>query len=150
MSAIENSIRIDAAPPQVWAVLADLEAVAHYNPLISAARRTSPNTAGVGASRHCDLIPKGWVKERVIAWEPVSAIEMELVESQWPVSFMKWRTMLAPEGTGTRVSQLMEYRVKFGVLGKLLDVLVMKRKLHKSIDEIFVNLKNYVERNRTA
>ena len=98
-----------------------------------------------GLSRHCDLKPKGWVKERVIAWELHEAITMELYESQWPLEFMRWRTVIAPDGAGTRVSQQMEYQVKFGLLGALMDKLVMRRKLNQTLSEVFVSLKRFVE-----
>jgi hypothetical protein len=39
----------------------------------------------------------------------------------------------------------MEYRLKFGVLGRLMDVLIMRRKLDRTISEIFASLKRYIE-----
>ena len=81
MTQLQHAIRIAASPESVWAVLADLEAVQHYNSGVKHAKYISAEREGIGASRHCDLNPKGWVKERVIAWEPQRAVTMELYES---------------------------------------------------------------------
>jgi carbon monoxide dehydrogenase subunit G len=145
MTQLHHEIHIAAPLEKVWAVLADLEAVQHYNAGVKHTKYISTVREGVGASRHCDLKPKGWVKERVIAWEPHKAVTMELYESQWPLEFMRWRTALAPDGAGTRVSQQMEYQVKFGLLGALLDKLVMRRKLDQTLAEVFVGLKQFIE-----
>jgi uncharacterized protein YndB with AHSA1/START domain len=145
MTQLQHEIHVDAPPEKVWAVLADLEAVQHYNPGVKHAKYASTLREGVGASRHCDLKPKGWVKERVIAWEPQKAVSMELYESQWPLKFMRWRTVLAPDGAGTRITQQMEYQVKFGFLGGLLDRLVMRHKLDQTVAEVFVGLKRFIE-----
>ena len=146
MTQLNHEIRIAAPPGKVWAVLADLEAVSHYNPGVKHARYTSSVREGVGASRHCDLNQKGWVKERVIAWEPRKAMTMELYESQWPLKFMRWRTAIAPDGMGTRVTQEMEYQVKFGLLGRLMDKLIMQRKLDQTLARVFISLKRFVEK----
>lgn len=145
MTVLTHEIQIDVPPERVWPVLADLEAVQHYNPGVARARYITGQREGIGASRQCDLRPKGWVKERVIGWEPNQAVTLELYESQWPVEFMRWRTAVRPESAGTRVTQRMEYRLKFGVLGRLMDVLIMRRKLDRTISEIFASLKRYIE-----
>ncbi|MEW6684333.1 MAG: DNA-3-methyladenine glycosylase I [Nitrospirota bacterium] len=150
MSELHHTITINALPGKVWNVLADLEAVQRYNPTVSRAQYISSNKEGLGASRQCDLKPKGVVKERVIAWEPNHAIALELYESPWPLVFMRWRTEVKPEGAGTVVSQRMEYRVKFGVLGALMDRLVMRRTLDRTIADVFVGLKRFVETGEQA
>ncbi|MEM3208097.1 MAG: hypothetical protein QXQ87_08745 [Halobacteria archaeon] len=66
-------------------------------------------------------------------------------ESSWPLAFMRWRTELSPDGAGTRLAQEMEYRLKFGPLGRLLDALVLKRKLDKGVADILQALKRFVE-----
>ncbi|MBI3992726.1 MAG: SRPBCC family protein, partial [Candidatus Lambdaproteobacteria bacterium] len=93
----------------------------------------------------CELKPKGWVEERVWAWNPPRAIGLEVAASEWPLVFMKWTTELQPEGAATAVSQELEYRLKFGLLGHLMDALMMRRKLDAGIDDIFAGLKRYVE-----
>jgi uncharacterized protein YndB with AHSA1/START domain len=145
MGTLHHEIRIDAPVAAVWRVLADIEAVQHYNPTVASARCTSSAREGLGATRHCDLKPKGWVKERVTVWEAGRSLGLDVAESEWPIVFMRWRTDLSAEGSGTLVVQDLDYKVKFGPLGRLLDGLVMRRKLDRGVSEVFAGLKRYVE-----
>ncbi len=97
----------------MWALLSDLEAVQHYNPTVRAAAVQGSQRAGVGATRACDLKPKGRVVERVTHWE-----------------------------------QELEYKVKFGPAGWLLDRLVMKRKLTATLDDVFAALVKHAENGK--
>ncbi len=145
MSKIENEIRVNCEPEQVWRVLADLESVQSYNPTVRLAEICGEPRTGVGATRRCELEPSGAVTERVTHWEEGTAIGLEVIVSDWPIVFMRWVTRLEPEAGQTRISQQLEYQVKFGPLGWLLDKLVMRRKLRSTLDEVFERLKTHAE-----
>jgi len=145
MTILNHEIHIAASPEKVWTILSDLTSVQFYNPDVASARFASKQKEGVGASRECNLRPKGAVTERVTVWEPKSSLGLEVTKSDWPIVFMKWQTNLAPDNGGTRLSQDIEYQLKFGVIGRLMDSLVMRRKLDNAIREVFSNLKRYVE-----
>ena len=142
MTTLRHEIRIEAPVDAVWrAIGEDLTAVQHYNRMVSAAQLLSDQREGVGASRRCELKPKGFVEERVWEWTPKRAIGLEVAASEWPIAFMKWRTQLAEDGKATLVSQEMNYKVKFGPLGALMDALMMRRKLDSGIRDVFLDLK---------
>jgi ligand-binding SRPBCC domain-containing protein len=145
MTTLRHQIRIEAPVEEVWKAVADLTAVQHYNPLVVSARRISQRHEGVGAMRRCELKPKGWVEERVWEWNPPYVIGLEVAASDWPIVFMKWRTELQRDGTATRMRQEMDYKVKFGPLGALMDVLMMRRIVNYGVREAFEALKRYVE-----
>jgi polyketide cyclase/dehydrase/lipid transport protein len=149
LTTIQHEIHAACPPDQVWAALADLEAVQHYNPGVRSAAIESPKRTGVGAMRSCELFPKGRVVERVTHWEEERALGLEVAESDWPIHFMRWVTRIEPNNGGTRITQSLEYRVKFGPLGWLLDQLVMKRKLTAALDDVFASLARYAERGRS-
>ncbi len=132
----------------MWALLSDLEAVQHYNPTVRAAAVQGSQRAGVGATRACDLKPKGRVVERGTHWEDGRAVGLEVAESDWPIHFMRWVTRVEPDGGGTRIKQELEYKVKFGPAGWLLDRLVMKRKLTATLDDVFAALVKHAENGK--
>jgi hypothetical protein len=76
----------------------------------------------------------------VTHWEDGRALGLEVAESDWPIHFMRWLTRVEPREGGTRITQELEYRVKFGPMGWLLDRLAMERKLRTSLDAIFASL----------
>src|SRR5262249_61769146 len=124
--ALQQKTRKTAPAREGWTGLADVEAVQHDNPGVARARCVSPAKEGVGAMRRCDLKPKGWVKERVTAWEPERVHAMEVAESEWPIVYIRWRTELTPDAAGTLVTQGFQNRVKFVLLGKGMHALVQR------------------------
>jgi len=145
MTKLHNEIKINAPVEKVWKILADLEQVQYYNPLVAHTKYVSENRLGIGATRHCDFKPKGFSKERVTEFKPQEVIGFEIIESSFPMVFTRWRTMLKPVDGGTLVSQDMEYQLKFGLLGSLMDVLIIRQKYGKILDDIFRGLKRYSE-----
>lgn len=145
MTTIHHEVQANCPPEQVWALLSDLEAVQRYNPTVRSATVQGARRTGVGAERTCQLVPKGRVVERVTHWEDGRAVGLEVAESDWPIHFMRWITRLEPTGASTRITQSLEYEVKFGPLGWLLDNLVMKRKLISTLDAVFASLVKHAE-----
>jgi hypothetical protein len=145
MTIIRHDIEAQCSPDRVWALLSDLEAVQRYNPGVRAARVEGDRRTGVGATRVCDLLPSGRVVERVTVWEEQRAIGLEVAQSDWPIRFMKWVTRIEPAGGGTRIAQQLEYQVKFGPVGWVLDRIVMERKLRSTLDAIFASLVHMAE-----
>ena len=92
--------------------------------------------------------PKGRVVERVTHWQDGRELGLEVAESDWPIHFMRWVTRIEPSGQATRITQELEYQVKFGPLGWLLDNLVMKRKLTGTLDTVFAELVKHAEGSR--
>jgi ligand-binding SRPBCC domain-containing protein len=128
MGKLRHEIAIDAPAEQVWRVLADLEQVQHYNPLVAQARYISSSREGIGAARRCEFTPKGFSVERVIDWRPQEVLGLEVVESSWPLKSSRWWTKLSQENGQTRVSPELEYQPK------------------RVVSEIFGGLKEFVER----
>lgn len=145
MGTLHHEIRISAPIEAVWKAVADLVAVQDWNPMVASARYVSDKREGTGAARRCELKPKGWVEERVWDWNPPHALGLEVVASEWPIVFMKWRTELQSDGDATLMSQTMDYKVKFGLLGTLMDILIMRRMLNKGISDAFQSLRRHVE-----
>jgi hypothetical protein len=145
MTKIHHEIHAACPPERIWALFADLKAVERYNPGVKRAGIEGTQTTGVGARRCCELIPRGRVIERVTHWEEGRALGLEVVESDWPIHFMRWVTRIEPDAGGTRITQSLEYAVKFGPLGWLLDRLMMERKLTTTLDDVFASLVRHAE-----
>ena len=145
MTVIRHEIQACCAPDRVWSLLADLEAVQQYNPGVRSAKIQGVRRTGIGAVRVCELLPKGRVVERVTHWEDGRALGLEVAESDWPIHSMRWVTRVEPLEGRTRITQELEYRVKFGPLGWLLDRVAMERRLRSNLDGIFASLVKHAE-----
>ena len=149
MTVVRHRLEATCPPEALWAVLSDLEAVARYNPTVREARVVD-RARGVGAVRDCALEPKGRVVERVTVWEEGRAVGFEVVESDWPIRFMRWTTRIEPRPGGSLVTQDLEYQVKFGPVGWLLDQLVMRRKLRSTLDQVLAGFIAHAARGSRA
>ena len=52
---------------------------------------------------------------------------------------------IAPAGDATRVSVTADYKLKFGPIGALMDVLFGKRMLQRGFDDMMAGLKHHIE-----
>ena len=80
------------------------------------------------------------MKERVTNWEDGHALGLEIIESDWPIHFMKWVTRIDRHELGARIIQDLEYRVKFGPVGWFLDRLVMRRTIAGNVEKALLGL----------
>lgn len=141
MTKLTHEIQIDAPIAQVWAVIADLEAVQRYNPMVASARYVSEKKQGVGAARICDFRPGGSATERVTEWKPQSVIAMEASDHPWPMRSVRWRNELAPAKNGTRLTQVLEYEFT----GDASMAAGMEAQWDQGMQAIFAALKAHVE-----
>lgn len=148
MTTIRHDLIARCPAERVWSVLADLQAVQHYNPGVKGAAIVGEQRRGVGAMRSCELTPSGRVVERVTHWEDGEALGLEVVESSWPVRTMSWVTRVVPDGDRCRITQVLDYEPKLGLVGWLLDRLVMERKLTATLDDVLASLVRYAEAPR--
>lgn len=145
MTVLEASIEIAASPTRVWELLGTLDALERYDPGVTRSIITSTERTGIGATRQCDLKPGGWFRECVTSWEPERSIGFELFECTLPVSRLRHDYVLTPIRGGTRVAQRMEYRLKFGPLGALMDAALVRRRWRAGIDAFLRGLKQLAE-----
>jgi ligand-binding SRPBCC domain-containing protein len=146
MSKIENEIMIQAPVEKIWAVLAKPELLERYDPTVRKSSLISLEQTNIGAKRRVDMVDgKNWFEEKITVYSPNEALSYELTACSFPVHKLKHSYRFQKLGEDTKVIQIMEYRMKFGVLGRLLDVLVIRRKSDAGIKKFFAGLKSYVE-----
>lgn len=145
MTVLKNSVYIEGSPTRVWAALSRLDALHEYDPGIRRSEVQSEQATGLGADRHCEIAGGGWFRERVTVWEPERELEFTLHDCTLPVRRLRHHYTLTPERGGTRVDQTQDYALKYGAVGVLLDVLVVRRKWDAGVKTFFSGLKKYVE-----
>ena len=150
MTKLHHEIKINAPLEKVWSTLADLESVKFTNPLVKAVKIIPPNKEGVGSARHCDFKDGKFVEERVTAFEPNKSISLDLYKHQWPLVFMRWTNRLEKHMGTTLLISDTEYELKFGIAGKIMNALVMRRKFSQIIGDALEKTKRYIETGAIA
>ena len=144
MTKIIKEIEINAAKTKVWSVLADIGAVENYNPVVTKSYSTSENKQGLGASRHCDLLPMGSVEEKIVEWDEGESYKIEIFEGKAIPFKGTGKFELTENGNSTNVKMTFEPDMGNGIYGKIMGFM-MKEKMNKMIDGVVIGLKHHLE-----
>lgn len=125
---IERDVAADAA---LWALLKDFQHIDAFNPNLSRSSHIGGTPLeGVGAERRCDLKDgRNWIEERVIDWRPGESYTVEIYAGTMPIKDVRTTLAVFPNGAGSRAVMQIVYTPKFGLFGRILDALLLRRKM---------------------
>ncbi len=147
MSEFKETIEISAAQEHVWEVLADIGAICEWNPGVKDSKQTSPGDVSVGATRHCDLGGRNYLDEEVVEFAPDSHITIRITDTNLPFKSADIRFSLVSAGANTLVTVSPDYQLKYGLIGRILDTLVVRSQYRKGMQGLLQGLKARVESN---
>ncbi|MEK6782406.1 MAG: SRPBCC family protein [Bacteroidota bacterium] len=146
MATIHNEITVNASIDKVWAMLTDLELLDQYDPTVKKSTLVSTEKTGIGAKRKVHMLDgKNWFDERVTVFKANEALTYQLTDCSFPIKGLQHSYSFEKVGSQTKVKQVMEYTVKFGLLGKLLDAMMIRKQSDTGIKKFFAGLKSYAE-----
>ena len=147
MTNIQREIKIDASKAKVWAIVANLGAVQEYHPAVSKSYYTSTATEDVGASRVCELLPMGKVEETAISWNEGESYKLNVtpIEKMPPFKHAVGEIKLVGDENSTTASFSVDYQLKFGAIGSMMDSLMIRQQFEKLIPAVLAGLKHHAE-----
>ena len=146
MATIRNEITVNASIDRIWAMLTDLELLDKYDPTVKKSTLISADKTGIGAKRKVLMLDgKNWFDEKITVFKPNEALTYQLTECSFPIKGLTHSYSFEKIGNQTKVKQVMEYTVKFGLLGKLLDSIMIRKQSDSGIKKFFAGLKSYSE-----
>ncbi len=93
----------------------------------------------------------GWVfislPEQCTVYQTNESLTYELTACSFPVHKLKHSYSFENMGNKTKVTQTMQYEMKFGLFGKLMDAMMVRKQSDKGIKKFFAGLKSFVEKN---
>jgi hypothetical protein len=132
---VKSEVVINASTAAVWNVLKEFGSVSDWAPSVGKSYYLDSQTSGVGTGRHCDIDGLGSIDEVVTDWQegvgftysvtPLGPLDKS--NSSWRLSRISDRE--------TKLEVTFNYDLRFGLLGKILHKLVMRRKLEQSLPE---------------
>lgn len=148
MTTLTREVWINAPKEKVWAILADFGNIYIFNPGVPRSYLTSSQRHGVGATRHCDLtLGSAAIEERIVAWTEGESMQIEIYQGTKAPPFKKAMATLTvmDEKDGTRVRGTLEYSLKLGPLGFLMDKLMVTPQFGRAWTGVLAGLKHYAE-----
>lgn len=146
MTRIDRSVLIDAPPGEVWAVISDLDAVPDWNPNIRSAS-CGPVGTGLGATRICEIEPRGSIREVVSHWSEGREVWFA-IGSHGGIRSADMGLIVQPTSDGTIVEAVADYHLALGPVGPVIDQLTTRRLMTNMLERSLDGLKKHVEDNR--
>lgn len=130
-----------------WEKLRDLTRAKDYVPGLTDCVVTTPVKEGLGASRIVTHEQFGAMDETVVAWDEGKGLTVRLHKGDAPArpfSEAYFRYEFRPAASGCEIHTALTYRLPFGLLGRLLDALVLRRLFARNVVDTAVALaENY-------
>lgn len=147
MRHLEITRTVTAAPEQVWSVLADFGQIGLWNPNLSGSHLLAGSPSeGVGATRQCDMSDgKNWIRERVTDWDPGRSYSVDIYEGSMPLKVARATLGVRDLGGGrSEAYMLFDYTPKLGLVGRVMDAVMLKSMMEKSIRRLLEGLEHQV------
>lgn len=142
MSAFTVSRRLEHPVNKVWALLDDFGGIHRW----SAGVKSSPINEGtpergVGSERHCLLYDGNRLQERVTESVEHKRLALEVFDTSMPLERATGLFELAPTADGgTQLSMTFDYAMKYGLLGKAMDALMVRKSMERSLTNLLAAL----------
>lgn len=147
MTTLLNEIVINSSIEKIWEALTNIEELEKYDPTVKKSTALSQSKSGIGATRKVDMKDgKNWFEEKVTVFKQNEALTYELTACSFPVQNLKHSYSFEKVGNQTKVKQVMEYQIKFGIFGKILDALMIRKQSNSGVKKFFSGLKSYAEK----
>jgi uncharacterized protein YndB with AHSA1/START domain len=147
-----NELLIDATPEQIWAVLADSSRIPEYMKAVKEIHTSRGSSEYVGATRSCRVEMqgrRGEVLERCVELVPNERLTHVMERDDFGFSRLfddfGFTFGLETKGVGHTLVRLEGFYREKGLRSRLLNALVMKRKLHALRGGVLTELKSVVE-----
>lgn len=145
MTKIFYEVEVDASKDRAWEVLADFANLS-WTETVTNAHYINDKQAEVGAARHCDLPDDAYIVERITQWEEGRKLAYVIDDASDPIttdSYVIWR--VTGDNNSSKVSFEAQYELKYGLIGDLMNVLMVKDRFSSQITHFMGEYKTYVE-----
>ena len=121
-----------------WEKFRDLTRAKDYVPGLTDSVITTEKKEGVGASRIVSHAQFGEMNETVLQWDEGIGMTIRLHKGDKSPTPMKsgiFRYEFKPAGDGTEIHTALTYEMPLGILGEILDSLVLRRIFQRNVGE---------------
>ncbi len=146
MAHFSTQIWIHATKETVWEVLADFGGIYRWNPGVRHSYSTSEASHGLLATRHCELLNgDDYLDEDILEWHDGEGFKVNIYETNLPLHRNVVEFSVEADGSGTIVTVAPDYALKYGLLGRLFNHIVVRRQFKKGMEDLLAGLKYHIE-----
>lgn len=148
MTTLNNEIVINAPIEKIWEALSVTDNLEKFDPTVKKSVCITNEKSGLNAKRKVDMLDgKNWFEEMVTEFKPNESLKYQLTDCSFPINGLTHSYTFEKLGNNIKVKQVMQYSVKYGVIGKILDSLMIRKQTDSGVKKFFDGLKEYAEKN---
>ncbi len=138
---------IDVPSSKIWAVLSDFSNIQIFHPNVQDVDQLSEMDRGLGAARRCNFYGGDSAVEKIIAWDDERHFfTCTVTEISAPIldvtAGMKVDEI---DSHRSKVEIYMDYSTKWGIFGKILNVLVLRFAMQSIFNKVLKGLELHLE-----
>lgn len=148
MTNLYYEAKTSASPEKIWEILADLGGVMYFHPYVENSYYISEDKEGVGAARICEFFNGMKIEETAADWQPGKSYTVNvamLAGMTPPIDTPTGELGLEADSDGTCIYMRITYTPRYGLLGRVMDRVMIRRQYEKMIPNILRGLKHYAE-----
>jgi len=145
MSIVNKTVVVNGSLDAVWEQVNKVGNVENWHPMVKQAPVLTANDCGIGATRRCEFHDGTSVVEKVTASKEREMVELELSDFSMPLSRAIGTIRLKELGPERiEVSLTMDYDVKYGPIGWLMDAAMMKPMMGRMLGQVLSGLDQFI------
>ena len=155
MGSITVNKKINYPASMAWSFIADYANISKIHPMLTNSFINEGSMEkGLGAERSCQM-PAGMnLVEEVIDWQEGESYTIRVVRTNMPIKTAQAtigvRSLRSQGANRAEIFFKMIYKVKWGILGKLMDLLMMRWMLLMMVGMLLNSLTKEVAKNATT
>lgn len=136
---------IDLPVDRAWEILSDFSDVHKVHPIVERVDQISERDRGLNAVRRCHFYKGGSATEKISRWdENAREYTVQLVEGSLPLKKVIGVLKARPDGDRkTKLVADFEMVAKYGLLGKLMEMFLLKPQFGKTVSNVFSGIEHY-------
>lgn len=146
MPSVRATRTINASTSKIWTVLSDYSNIQVFHPNVEYVDQLSEDDRGLGAKRRCNFYDKTSAVEEIIDWNEGKSFTVVITEAVMPV--VEATAIMGVNKIDEHHSQVfleMTYTPKWGILGKIIDVVMLRMAMRRIFAQVLKGLQHHVE-----
>ncbi len=141
------TLSINAPSSKIWAVLSDFSNIQMFHPNVQDVDQLSEVDRGLGAARRCNFYSGGSAVEKIIAWDDERKFfTCTVTELAAPILDVTAGMRVEKiDSHRSKVHIEMNYTPKWGIFGKILNVLMLRFAMQSTFNKVLKGLQLHVE-----
>ncbi|MGI9284346.1 MAG: SRPBCC family protein [Pseudomonadales bacterium] len=149
MNEVTSEIEADISMQEAWEKLRDLSLPHNYVQGLTKTEITTERREGVGASRKVFSKSRPPLDETVVVWDEGHGFLLKLhqgdSDAQGPFKSSFFRYTIEHAGNRTLLKNSMEYEMKWGLAGVILDKLFLRKVFRSVVRDVLIGQKAFYE-----